>query len=191
MTPEQFRFYWRLTYPQSVPVQHLFRHFWPERWFRIHSLPQSKRYAETEKEWDILLERQNTIMSDLLSGAPDVFIITGSESEEEQEQKTSLENYKFIDLPPIDLHQLYPMEYDEGDLFTPSFAKQDWKTNKFNDLLKDIAADKLRAFFLSVDNKCLIAPYDGGVDIILKDVETKEFYKQKYKDWLSERADGL
>ncbi|MBI2722170.1 MAG: hypothetical protein HYX39_08340 [Bacteroidetes bacterium] len=191
MTPEQFKFYWLLTYPDSVPLPHLFRHFWPEQWFRIHSLPQSKRYAETQEEWEILLERQNTIISDLLANAPEVFIITGSEDAEEPDNESSLKNYKFINLPSIDLHKIYPNEYEKGELFTPSFTAQQWKINQFNDLLKNVAEDKLRAFFLSVDNQCLIAPYDGGVDIILKDAQTKERFKLKYKDWLSERPDGL
>lgn len=37
----------------------------------------------------------------------------------------------------------------------------------------------------------IIAPYDGGVDIILKDVETKEYYLSKYCEWISDRVDGL
>jgi len=42
-----------------------------------------------------------------------------------------------------------------------------------------------------VDKKIIIAPYDGGVDLILKDIETRNIYKQKYSDWLSQREDGL
>jgi len=57
--------------------------------------------------------------------------------------------------------------------------------------LRDIADDRLRTFFISSGNQAIAAPYDGGIDFILKDIETKDFYKEKYKDWLSARQDGL
>jgi hypothetical protein len=43
----------------------------------------------------------------------------------------------------------------------------------------------------SFDRNIIVAPYDGGVDFVLQDVLTKEKYKSKYRQWLSERADGL
>jgi hypothetical protein len=49
----------------------------------------------------------------------------------------------------------------------------------------------LRAFFVSVNKKLVIASYDGGIDFILKDIETRDFYKQKNNGWLSSRQDGL
>jgi hypothetical protein len=44
---------------------------------------------------------------------------------------------------------------------------------------------------MSVDDDTLIAPYDGGVDLILKDKEIRDQYKSKYRNWLSKRDDGL
>jgi hypothetical protein len=52
-----------------------------------------------------------------------------------------------------------------------------------------IAQEEMRAFIIGDD--CLIAPYDGGVDLILKDGYTKGLLKEKYKNWLSARKDGL
>ena len=71
------------------------------------------------------------------------------------------------------------------------FSEQIWQSNKFDSILKDIADDQLRAFFISEEKKLIIAPYDGGVDLILKDTETRNIYKRKYSDWLSQREDGL
>lgn len=71
------------------------------------------------------------------------------------------------------------------------FSEQNWHPHKFDNLLKDIAEDNLRAFFVSVYKELIIAPYDGGVDFILKDTKTRDFYKQKYISWLSIRQDGL
>jgi len=197
MTPEQFKIYWNLTYPGSVPISYLFRHYFHDRWFRIHSLPGSKRYAETPEEWDILLDRQNKIISDLLNGNKNIIIVSGDYSTEEEasafpiEDLDSISKLKFTPLPAINLHKVIPGEFEKGQIYNPFFTEQTWEENKFDDILTDIAGDQLRAFFLSVENKCIIAPYDGGIDIILKDSITRDKYKLKYKDWLSERPDEL
>ncbi|MCJ0874668.1 hypothetical protein [Streptomyces sp. AP-93] len=39
-----------------------------DRWVRFHSLPESKRYAEDEAEYAVLLNRYNTVLDDLFSG---------------------------------------------------------------------------------------------------------------------------
>ncbi len=58
-------------------------------------------------------------------------------------------------------------------------------------LLKEIAEYELRAYFISIAKECIIAPYDGGMDIILKDTATRDRYKLKYQEWLSLREDGM
>ncbi|MDJ1503014.1 DUF3885 domain-containing protein [Xanthocytophaga agilis] len=68
MTKEQFTIFWSSTFPDTLPISHYFKYDYSDRWFRIHSLPESKRYADNEEEWNILLHRQNTIISDLLGG---------------------------------------------------------------------------------------------------------------------------
>ena len=65
MTSEQFNTYWALNFADSIPIPHYFRQDYSDRWFRIHSLPGSKRYADNEEEWNILLDRQNKIITDL------------------------------------------------------------------------------------------------------------------------------
>lgn len=191
MTPAQFKLYWSLTYPNSFPVSYLFRHYWSERWFRVHSLPESKRYAETEEEGLLLLDRQNTIISDILDNASDIYIVTDANYLEETSDEDSISKFTFTSLPAFDLHLVNPKEYEKDQMFKPVFTKQVWEKNKFDAVLKDIAEDKLRAFFLSVENQCIIAPYDGGIDFILKDTETRNKLKAKYSTWLSSRPDGL
>ena len=65
MTTEQFSTLWKTTYPETVPIPRLFRQAYPDRRFRIQSLPDSKRFAETPQEWEVLLERHQTILNDL------------------------------------------------------------------------------------------------------------------------------
>lgn len=66
MTVDIFEEVWEKMFPLSPPVSHILRVAYPERWFRIHSLPESKRYPEDDAEWTILLARQNCLVEDLL-----------------------------------------------------------------------------------------------------------------------------
>jgi hypothetical protein len=197
MTAEQFNHFWTSTYPDTILIQHHFRHDFAERWFRIHSLPESKRYAEDDNDWNILLDRQNKIISDLLNAHSNFLLVTGGHTYEGYrelhpiDEVDSIKEFAFISLDPIDLNKISPDEYDNGQFYTPMFSEQQWQSKMFDNLLKDIAVDNLRAFFISVDNKLIIAPYDGGIDFILKDTQTRDFYKQKYSSWLSARHDGL
>ena len=197
MTSEQFNTYWALNFADSIPIPHYFRHDYSDRWLRIHSLPGSKRYADNEEEWGILLDRQNRIITDLLGNASNFILVTGEYSSKGYTELHPLADVRsiaktsFVLLDPIDLNKLSPDEYEIGQFYKPMFSEQIWQSNKFDSILKDIADDKLRAFFISVDKKIIIAPYDGGVDLILKDIETRNIYKQKYSDWLSQREDGL
>lgn len=197
MTANQFKEFWRSVYPETATIGYLFRFDYQDRWFRIHSLPESKRYADTKDEWRILLSRQNTIITDLLGENSKVLLVTGDYHSDEHEEMypienaTSISNMSFTPLEHIDLHKLSPDEYDQGQAYRPMFSEQLWQKNKFDNLLQEIADDKLRAFFISIQNNCIVSPYDGGIDFILKDTTTRDFFKGKYKDWLSKREDGL
>jgi hypothetical protein len=197
MTSEQFNTFWALNFADTIPIQHYFKRDYSDRWFRIHSLPKSKRYADNEGEWNILLDRQNKIITDLLGNTSNFILVTGGYSSQDSkelhpiEEVNSIAKIPFVLLDPIDLNKMSPDEYEAGQFYKPMFSEQIWQPDKFDSILKDIANDQLRAFFISVDEKLIIAPYDGGVDFILKDTETRNMYKQKYSDWLSLREDGL
>ena len=196
MTAEQFNTFWASNFADTIPIQHYFKHDYADRWFRIHSLPKSKRYAESEQEWKILLDRQNKIITELFGGNTNLLLVTGDYNFNSPgdvhitKEKPIFSFYSFTMSENIDLHKLSPDEYDEGQTFRPAFSETVWNANKHDPLLRIIANDGVRAFFISLDNKVIVAPYDGGIDFILKDTATRDIYKQKYKEWLSEREDG-
>lgn len=197
MTKEEFHKHWALTYPGTVPISHFFKHDYPDRWFRIHSLPESKRYADNDNEWKILLTRQNGIITDLFRSGATVLLVTGeyilgdNRTIHSTDEKELFKPYTLTQLDNIDLYMLNAENYDDGAKYRPAFAEIIWKPNQHDNLLREIANDSAKAFFVSFDKNIIIAPYDGGVDFVLKDSWTKDYYKNKYKQWLSERADGL
>lgn len=202
MTADQFDKFWTSNYALTPPIPYLFRKAYPERWLRIHSLPESIRNPRTSSEWSILLNRQNTLITDLLGAHPAILLVTGEYviGAETTHQwpilpTHSIQHVVVTKLKPIQLETLNnettPDAYKPGDVYKPVFSELDWQSSTWNELLKEIAEEKLDAFFVSIANKLIIAPYDGGVDIILKDKPTQDAYKAKYSDWLSGRVDGL
>jgi hypothetical protein len=197
MTKEDFQNQWTSIYPKTVPIPYLFKHDYSDRWFRIHSLPDSKRYADNEGEWKILLSRQNEIITDLLGVETPILLITGEYNWGDQrtthitDEEEVFKPFVFKRLDKIELFKIDPEQYDEPDIYRPAFTTTVWKPNSLNNILREIAKDNIRAFFVSFDKNVIVAPYDGGVDFVLKDKLTKENYKNNYKQWLSEREDGL
>lgn len=197
MTKEDFQILWNLNYPETVPISHLFKNDYSERWFRIHSLPESKRYAENEEDWETLISRQNEIMTDLFGLDTPILIVTGEYNWGDNrpihvtDEEEIFKPFSFVRLDNIQLNKIDAEQYDEPDIYRPAFAQTIWKTNYHDKLLREIANDNTRAFLISFDKNVIVAPYDGGVDFVLKDSSTKENYKNKYRQWLSEREDGL
>lgn len=198
MTADQFDNRWNDRYPETTWLPHLFRRIYPDRWCRIHSLPNSKRYAYTEAEWTTILHRQNTLLTDLLGIGADILVVSG----EYQFEGVDVPDYHaasgalsaLLFTPTkqrIDLHQIESSSYEPGTFYQSRFSEQTWQRHKFDELLREIAEDQTQAFFISWDNACIVAPYDGGVDILLKDNATRDYYRKKYRAWLSERPDGL
>jgi hypothetical protein len=195
---QEFQDFWAKNFPEIPPINHLFKHLLKGRWLRIHSLPDAKRYAETPEEWDILLHRQNTVFADLMPVDTPVCIVSGIYSNEEKVFEASVfeglpyfKTMEFTELEALDMFKLSKEWYDEGVKFTPCFAEEIYKPHIFDSILKSIANDEWRLFFINPINLSIIAPYDGGVDLIFKDEKTRRFYKKKYAQWLSDREDGM
>jgi len=197
MTKEEFQTFWLTTYPKTKPIPHLFKEDYSDRWFRIHSLPESKRYAETAEEWNLLLSRHNQIITDLLGNNAQVLLVTGEYNWGESrttyitDEEIVFRPYHFIRIDNIDLFQLNSEDYYEHEIYRPAFSETIWNAVQHDNLLKEIATDNIRAFFISQDKGIIVAPYDGGIDFILKDSDQRDHYKNKYKEWLSFREDGL
>jgi hypothetical protein len=193
---EEFERLWSLNYPCTFPIMYWFKHDFKDRWFRIHSLPDSKRYAEDEKEWDILLSRQNGIITDLLGKECPVSLVTGeyywgdTKQVHVTDENETLLLFSFKHLDIVDFEKTPSNYYDDIGFYRPAFAQTIWNPNEHDKLLKEIAKDNIRAFFVSFEKNVIIAPYDGGIDIVLKDGLTRDLYKAKYHQWLSDRENG-
>jgi hypothetical protein len=187
MTNENIELYWELNFKKCPPINYLLKVSYTERWLRIHSLHNSKRYADTAAEWDVLFGTQNTILEDLFEEDDSVCLFTGvyssaeiTSAENNFSNNESLKAFDFKALEKIDLYAISKDYCEENTFFTPYVAFVSFKKSNYNELLKSIANDEIRAFFLNQKTNTIVAPYDGGLDIIYKDSQTRDFYKNKY-----------
>jgi hypothetical protein len=169
--------FWNKKFPGTSPINYLFDQTLNNRWFRIHSLPESKRYAQNDTEYQIIFDRQNMLIADLIANNEKIKIVI---------------NFIEINSPLFEKYNLSNIGVfvdNEGETVYQSFIFEiKWQKNIINDVLKAIADDQIRAYIIGKNS--LISPYDGGMNIYLKDTETRDYYKNKYKNWLSSREDG-
>ena len=96
-----------------------------------------------------------------------------------------------IPIDAINLHHIDPRCWDIGSRLVPMVTVINWEKEKFNEIIKDVANDNSRAFFFSPSKNRIVAPYDGGIDIILEDEKAKDFYRLKYHRWVPMNEAGL
>ncbi|WP_200975292.1 hypothetical protein [Echinicola sp. 20G] len=194
MTESEFIDYWTREYPEVFPIGHELKWVYPDRWFRIHCLPESKRYAENESEYQIIFDKQNQLITDLIEDGTEIMLSFGLYVGDDLinvNYKKLTDFGEFQKIMTIDLQKERPEDH-EDELYLEIFVKPGtWRRNKRNEFLKKIADGEIRVMFICPSRDCVIVPYDGGVDIIVQSTEKRDQLKNKYHDWLSEREDGL
>jgi hypothetical protein len=190
MNPEDFFDYWRRSYGEVPPVGHILRTCFPQRWLRIHNLPESKRYAETEDEHQEILHRQNGLISELIGEGGPCELVFGYYDEEERLPEDVVAALR--SLKPEFLVMLSPDESGlerEYPLLKASFG---WRQKSLDTVLLAVANDVLETpLIISTNRFRIIAPYDGGVDIIVESEEARDQLKMRYASWLSKHPAGL
>lgn len=184
---------WRSNFGDTLPLSEWMRWQHHDRWFRIHSLPESKRYAENAGEMATILRRANTIASHVLGNGQEVWFISSIRSEYREE-------YEMDNDWPIKLHALaYWCEWKEPDSdpefqydWTSFARKISWNAGEFDPLLKRIADDEVHCIlWFSPTLNTVFSPYDGGVDIWVRNEEQRESLYHSYKHWMSDRDDWM
>lgn len=191
MLKEEFKTFWKINFKETIPLNFTFRATYPERWLRIHSLPNSKRYPESEIELKFIFNRQNSVISDVFKEDEEIYIVRSEFYIENIEEFDLQSEFNFEEVEIINLKDFFINEYESDDKLSVQVSKVTWKINSFNDILEDIANDVSMIFFVSISNSIIFAPYDGGMDIIYQNELQKNYFKEKYKEYLSERIDGL
>jgi hypothetical protein len=176
---------WTASFPSAAPAGFLCRVAFPDRWLRIHSLPESKRYAETESERAEILRRHNTVASHMLGEGSDCILFLARFGQEKQWPADR-------DIPLNADRPEYALTYEnDGDVWQFFSTPVVWRSEQFNDLILASADDATGPLlFANTKLGAAYAPYDGGADLFFPDPSNVEEAKKKFRSWLSVRTDG-
>ncbi len=186
MTKEELTYNWNKSFNNFLPIAYELKNKFNESWFRIHTLPDSKRYPENESEYAEILKRHNLILSDLFEENHSLIVVSmgGNSYKESISQNEVMKNLGFQKNFWMSIN--VSDENDEESYFwNMSYDEINFSGNSFDNLLRLIADEEiLDVMFFSIERNIVYHPYDGGADIILVNSKLRDKYKEKYKDWL-------
>ncbi|MEV0785103.1 hypothetical protein AB0I52_19445 [Streptomyces sp. NPDC050423] len=182
---------WTARWGETLPVGHFLPGACPDRWVRFHSLPESRRYATDEDEYEILLGRHHTLLAGL--GAPrELIAITcgwsGDPSpagrEPDLERVAPGEHWQTV------LED--PAEEPEYRVYTHLYAGVlANRRASLDPLLREIADDGTAGVILAPRSlRWLVHPYDGGIDVITATPAERDALRSDHADWLSAHPGG-
>jgi hypothetical protein len=177
---------WDARWPGSAPIG------WQldrdERWVRFHSLPGSKRYADSPDEYAEILRRHNAVLADLQGTlAPARLIVMA----EDWDHHSFLAGWSRQALPAA-----WPWRIvrDESDPEAPPaycWVASGLSAEALDELLLAVADEKAEVMLADPDLEWIYRPYDGGADVYLPTVGARDELRERHAGWLSDHAPGL
>ncbi|WNO10068.1 hypothetical protein [Teredinibacter sp. KSP-S5-2] len=184
--------FWEKEFEGFIPKAHNLKHEYKNRWVRFHSLPESKRYPETEDEYVEILRRHNLILQEIVGDKEDLYVILPEYSESGVPTKPE-EN--LTNLVPISEYwcSIQPFKDEDYDVFWHLHASKIVFTgSELNDLFRLVANDEVRNIMIVCSStKVVFHPYDGGADVVLASTKERDELKKKHCDWLSTHPEGF
>lgn len=168
-----------------LPLGYLLRHESPERWVRFYSLPEGKRYADEQAEWEELKRRHASVSSIVIgAGQPcDAFLCNYGDLDADGISWS-------LNSPPKD----WSIDADtaeklaEATFYTASFA---WNPVAFERRLVLTAQDASGPLaVLSRKTGGIYCPYDGGMDVFLASAELRDRLRERFASWASPLDSG-
>lgn len=174
---------WNARWPQTPPIAFLLRGVHPDLWVRFHSLPGSKRYAETDAERRIVLARHHAVL-EALAPSSQCFVIATQFATDPSGTDSALvasTHWQTIDAgehfeEPAQLY-VTSLPYPSAELDDVLMACADWR-------LADVIVSPH-------DLRWLYHPYDGGADVIAPSTAERDQLKARFESWLSTHPAGL
>jgi len=186
MNAEDLRVFWDKNFGLSPPIGYRLRQTYKPRWFRIHTLPDAKRYPDSENDFQEILRRHNSMIEDVLGDTSSYVLLS---FEENLAPALDFESTELAFKVPF--HELDSNSEEEGHISIWMYELE-WRPNSLDSLLRLVALDKLSNLgIVNTAHASLCFPYDGGGDVILSKVEELMHLKNEYSDWLSKHPEGL
>jgi len=181
---------WAGAWPGALPIAHELKELFEETWVRFHSLPGSKRYADTEQEYAEILSRHNTVLDELGPGGELVVIAAEVASTPTPTGPSSFDDVFAADT----FWASVPWHYADPDLlFAHLYVRRFHRSpGVLDELLRAVADGDLPGVIIGpADLRWLYHPYDGGADVILPSVPERDDLAAEHPDWRSAHPSGL
>lgn len=176
---------WERRWPGALPISWMLKLDLSETWVRFHSLPGSKRYADSDDEYEVLLARHHQVLSELHGGSARDLLVIHTRADADGAFSAS-KDFR-LEARTTPLWQTFLDRDDSaGDpVRWYSFVDRIAPTREALDpLLRRIADDEDRAILTNDRLDWLYAPYDGGADVIVETVGRCDQLRTLYLDWL-------
>jgi hypothetical protein len=163
------------------------------RWVRFHSLPGSKRYPESDAEYEMVLVRHNVVLGELMTG-PTVLVVTAGYSDAAQPQEPC-RSPETLAVHPRALYWTSVCMDDE-----PGFenwmhlyvSRRSWSVGCLDPLLRQVADDVIANVLVADTSlRWLYHPYNGGMDVVLSSTAERDAVRDRHQDWLPPYPSGL
>jgi hypothetical protein len=194
----EFERFWARHYPNIEPVGYELRGAGARHWVRFHSLLESKRYPDTEAEWDVLLARQNELAASVLGENRECWLVQSHWESDPDVPDIAFQdgNDPFRATAEFDLKSALVTLREPGTEFKRRWEAfvglTSWSAGRFDGLLRDIANERASpTLWCSNETGAVFAPYDGGVDLFLPDEGRVRELAEKHAAWLPAHALGL
>lgn len=194
--PRELRARWIRQWRDCRPIGHELRSCSGDRWVRFHSLPESKRYFESDTERHEILLRHNTVIDELVSRTDDsgdtVLVVTCAWSG--SSKPVPRDDAVHAASPHAVYWQSVLREADEDyeswtHLYVDVVA---WQRGAIDDVLVLVAnCGTADAFVAPMNLEWLYHPYDGGADVIAPSTARRDAIRDEHRDWLSQQPEGL
>lgn len=186
--------WWATNFGAKVPLGWMLRQEMPARWMRIHSLPESKRHAETHAERRLLLQRQNAVARDVLGEGTPCWLVVARYGARvppamHPPRLCGFDSHLSLAFSFPDPWREDAADRSQNDVWC---ARVQWRPRAFDALLQEIADwREAGVLWASQSSGQIFAPYDGGVDVFARTTFERDNLKWRFRAWLSEHPEGL
>lgn len=184
--------WWTSKFSDIAPVGHALRQRLHENWTRFHSLPESKRYAETESEYSGLLQRHLAVANELFEMGEPIFLFRSHLGERKLKgrQKHQIAG-RHLREKMLRLPTGLSEDPEEDDIYFVRALVTSWVPDFFVAMTRQIADwNETGVTLVSPSTMNIYSPYDGGMDVFVFSVRPDSL-EDKFKSWMSSRADKL
>jgi hypothetical protein len=185
--------WWKQTFGEIAPVGYVLRSHLHHRWVRFHSLPESKRYPESEEESDIVLSHNLDVANYLFSRGEEICIFKSifHYSGDPEPAAPEIAGVQLSNDSRLVSRACFDNDDAEDDLFHTWQLSATWGESLFSEIIRRVAIEQEHSIsFVSPASGNIFCPYDGGMDTFSASAELGEI-RQKFSVWLSKHPAGL